>query len=239
MIATVVAFICKEPLTEIIFAPANESFITFRLLRESAQQLNLSILEQLTPPPISIINTQMAGQFNLHIAISFWTALIATTPFILLQMWLFVKPALSANVIRKFRGGVLLVSLLFFTGVSFGYFVISPLAINFLSNYQLNSNIQNMIEFSSYLSTVMNISLAAGIAFQLPLLVHILSSIGILSANMLRKYRRHAIAIIVIASAILTPPDIISQILLTIPLLALYELSITIAARNRRGKTTK
>lgn len=232
LIFAIVAFIFKDYLSAILFAPSHASFVTFTLLRDATQIVGFSMPTELTPEPIAFINTQMAGQFNLHLSISFWAAIIATVPFILLQMWLFIKPALSQEMIGKFGGGVAFVSLLFFVGVAFGYFVIAPLAINFLTNYSFDEQITNMIATNSYISTVMNISLAGGIAFQLPFLVRVLAGVGVLSADDMRKYRRVAIAAIVIASAILTPPDLFSQVLLIIPLLALYEMSIIIAKRS-------
>ncbi|MFR9582294.1 MAG: twin-arginine translocase subunit TatC [Rikenellaceae bacterium] len=231
VIFAILAFINKEILTEVIFAPSKESFVTFRLLRDMLGSMALPQVSEFAPPPLVIINTQMSGQFNMHLSISLWAAIIATVPFMLLQVWLFVKPALSKEMIHSFRGGVFMVSILFFIGVGFGYFMISPLAINFLTTYELSSSITNMIAMSSYLSTVMNISLAGGVAFQLPFLVRVFAGIGFLSADMMRRYRRLAIALIVVASAILTPPDLFSQVLLAIPLLGLYEISIMIAKR--------
>ena len=144
-------------------------------------------------------------------------------------MWRFIKPALHKNEKIKVRGVVFFSSILFFTGVLFGYFVVSPLSINFLGGYFVSSMIENQISFSSYINTVSILTLANGLIFQLPIFVYFLSKAGILTESFMRKYRKHSLVIILILSAIITPPDVTSQILLSLPVLFLYEISIKIS----------
>jgi sec-independent protein translocase protein TatC len=133
-------------------------------------------------------------------------------------------------------GATFFVSLLFLLGIAFGYFVVTPLSINFLASYQLDESIVNEFNISSYISTLVTLTLGCGIMFQLPMLAFVLSKMGIITPAFMRQYRKHAIVIILIVAAIITPPDVISQILISIPLFLLYEISILISARVMRSK---
>ncbi|MFR9537470.1 MAG: twin-arginine translocase subunit TatC [Rikenellaceae bacterium] len=233
-----IAFILKENMIEVIFAPSKADFIFNRwmfALSERLLQPTLAINQGV----LDIVNTKMAGQFNLHLKASIVAGIVCSMPVILWQLWAFIKPAISANVQRRSDWMILQVMLLFFVGLLFGYTFISPLAINFLVNYNFSDNITNLIEVPSYLSTVINISLAAAFIFQLPHLVFVLSRIGVLSSAAMKKYRRIAIVIIVTISAIITPPDIFSQVLIAIPFYALYECGIIVAQREERRKSSR
>ena len=235
LVVAVVAFIFKGFVLDIIFAPMKPDFITNRLFCRLAALTGVDAL-CINQSPVDIINTKMAGQFNLHIKSSFIFGLIVAIPFILWQLWLFVKPALTPEVQMQSRKIVWYATGCFFIGLAFGYVMIAPLSINFLVNYNVSSSIANMIEVSSYLSLVLGVSLAAAVIFQLPLIVRILSTIGLLQSSLMRKYRRVSIALIVIIAAIITPPDVFSQMLVAIPLYGLYEYGILIAERIEKKR---
>lgn len=184
----------------------------------------------------NMINTSLGGQFNLHMQVALVTAIVIAVPYLLWEIWRFIRPALTDYERRKSSRFVYYVSLCFFVGLAFGYFLIVPLSINFLANYQVSQEIVNMIDVKSYLSTVLHVSLACAIVFQLPLLVYFLARMGIITSGFLKKYRRHAIVILAILSAIITPPDLFSLILVVIPLYGLYEYSIVLAAKVERKK---
>jgi len=176
----------------------------------------------------------MAGQFTAHIKISLIGGLVLAFPYVFYEFWKFIKPALYDNEQKVARGAVLAISLLFFIGVLFGYYVICPLSINFLVNYRVSDLALNNPQLMSYVSLVGSICLAGGIIFELPVIVLFLSRIGLLSPEFLKKYRKHAIIVILIIAAIITPPDVFSQTLVAIPLVLLYEISIAISKRTIR-----
>ena len=206
----------KGDIINIVFYPSDSDFITNRLF-----SLNVNTLE--------LYNTKIAGQFMLHIKASAVGALIIAFPYIIGQLWGFVKPALSKSAKRRTRLIVWKIVFWFFLGVAFSYFVIAPIGINFLANYVASDSINNLIDVSSYVSTVLGVCLAAGLVFQLPLLIRLLASIGIISSDWLKKNRKIAIVVILALSALITPPDVISQLLIFMPFYGLYEYGISIA----------
>ena len=180
-------------------------------------------------PPLQ--NIDMAGQFTSHIMVSMIAGLVVSFPYILFEMWRFIKPGLEQNE-RKYASGIVFwASLLFLSGVLFGYYLIAPLSVNFFFTYSISAEVQTLPTLSTYVSTVTGVVLAAGVVFELPLIVYFLSKVGILSPEILRSYRKHFVVAALILSAIITPPDIFSQILVTIPLIFLYEISISISGR--------
>lgn len=235
LVLAVVAFIYKGIILDVIFAPMQPDFITNRFFDWLSGVTGVDAI-RINSGEVNIVNTKMAGQFNLHIKSSIMGALVVAIPYLLWQFWLFIKPALTIEIQRKTRFFVFQTSVWFFIGLSFGYFAIAPLAVNFLTGYDVSSMITNMIDVSSYLSTVIGVSFAAAIIFQLPLLVTLLSTIGILKAALMRRYRKVAFAIIIVVAAIITPPDVFSQVLIAIPLYGLYEYGITIADRIEKRK---
>lgn len=176
----------------------------------------------------------MAGQFATHITVSLVVGLIAGFPYLFFEFWRFVRPALYSKEKKHARGSIFYTSFLFALGVSFGYYVITPLSIHFLGSYNVSSQVINQINLTSYISTITSIVLASGIIFELPILIFFLSKIGLVSPEFLRKYRKHSIILILILSAIITPPDIFSQILVCLPLLILYEVGIGISKRIQK-----
>ncbi len=229
----ILAFLHKTLVFDtIILGPSKSDFFTSRLLCWLGKNTFAHTDKLcLNSEPIMLQNIQMAGQFTSHIKISLIAGLVLGFPYVFYEIWRFIKPALYPKELKSARGAVIAISSLFFTGVLFGYYVICPLSINFLTNYQVSALAVNNIQLMSYISLVASICLASGIMFELPIVVMFFSRIGILSPEFLKKYRRHAIIVILIIAAIITPPDVFSQILVTLPLLLLYEMSIGLSKR--------
>lgn len=225
------AFVCKELLMRIIMGPMSPEFPTNRLFGYLADLLSSDTL-RINSAPLTLINTAMAGQFNLHLSLAFHTALILTIPYLLGELWGFVKPALTERELRASRMFVFNVTLCFATGLLFGYYVLAPLAVNFLAGYTVSGSISNMIDISSYMSLVLNLSFTSGVVFLLPVAVDILSRAGIVTDAFMKRFRRHALVVLAAMSALITPPDAVSMILVLVPLYGLYELGIHIAARR-------
>jgi sec-independent protein translocase protein TatC len=172
----------------------------------------------------------MAGQFSTDVIVSFFSGLILSLPYVVWEFWRFIKPALHEQERKNTKGFVFYVSSLFLTGILFGYYLILPLSVNFLGNYKVSSEVYNQISLGSYISTTITLCMASGIVFQLPILVYILSRLGLVTPEFMRKYRKHSIIVILFISAVITPPDITSQILVAIPIVILYEISIFISS---------
>jgi sec-independent protein translocase protein TatC len=178
----------------------------------------------------------MAGQFITHMKVSAILGFVVAFPYVFWEFWRFVKPALYEKEIRSTRGLVFITSFLFILGVAFGYFLIVPFSINFLGSYQVDPSVENEINLNSYITVVSMISLASGILFELPIVVYFLSKVGLVTPAIMKQYRKHAIVIILILSAVITPPDVTSQILIAIPIVVLYELSIGISRRVQKKR---
>lgn len=236
LVFTIAAWIFqKEIFGGIIMAPSKSTFWTNRMLCKLA---DLTGVEGLCFKQADFIlqNREVSGQFMFALTQSIMVGLLFAFPYFFWEIWRFVKPGLKMKEAKAATGAVFWVSILFFTGVAFGYFVVSPMAINFLANFKLDESIQNQYDISDYLSLLSTMTLACGVTFQLPMIAFVLSQVGVLTPAFMREYRRHAIVVILILAAIITPsPDMISQLLVTLPLLALYEVSIVVSARvNKR-----
>ncbi|MDD5506718.1 MAG: twin-arginine translocase subunit TatC [Bacteroidales bacterium] len=231
---TIVAFLNRKTLfDEILLAPKDADFITNRWLCRLADLVSTPAL-CFKDFSLNIVNLTMAGQFMTHMYISVAAGLILAVPYVLWEIWRFVKPALKFKE-RKYSGGaVLVMSLLFLTGILFSYFLIVPLTLNFLGSYTVSDMIQNQISLKSYLSTVVSLTFSTGLVFELPVFVYFFSRIGLLTPAFMRKSRKYALVIILIIAAIITPPDVFSQTMVAIPLYGLYEISIFISARVNR-----
>lgn len=229
----VVAFIFGENLMSVVTGPMESWFPTNRLFARLADVMSSDVL-RINSNPVQLINTAMAGQLNLHLSLAFHTSLLLVIPYLLWELWSFVRPALTDMEQRRGRYFVMQVSLCFFAGAAFGYFMLAPLSVNFLSSYQVSGAIANMIDISSYMSLVMNMTFVCGLIFLLPILVSLLSGMGIITADFMRKYRRHSIVVLAVLAAFITPPDAVSMILVLLPLYGLYELSILVAVRGER-----
>jgi sec-independent protein translocase protein TatC len=236
-VLSLVAFFNKDILFgEIILGPSKVSFWTYRMLCRLGQYLGQ---EGLCVQKIDFIlqNRTMAGQFTTHITTSFVAGVVVGFPYFFWEIWRFVRPGLYSTEKNLTRGAVAFVTILFGTGVAFGYYVLTPLTINFLANYKISDEIENQIDLSSYISTVMMLVLACGIMFELPAIVLVAARAGLVSAKLMRQFRRHAVIAILIVAAILTPsPDMMSQIIMSIPLYTLYEFSILLAAMADRER---
>ena len=225
-----VLFALKGIVLDVVLAPILENFPTNRFFNYMAEMMGSEALK-ISPDNVELYNTKMAGQFLLHIKSSLVGAFIIAFPYLIWELWLFVKPALPPHQRKKSFRYVLETPVWFLLGLLFGYFIIAPLAINFLGNYQVSEQINNIIGVDSFMNTVISVSFAAAIAFQLPLLIRLLATMGIVTSEGMRQYRKVAVAALLIFAAIITPPDVVSQVLIFIPCYFLYEYGITIAAR--------
>lgn len=233
----IVLFSLKGIVLDIVFAPIRETFPTNQFFAWLAKVLGTEALD-INPENVELFNNKMAGQFLLHIKSSVVGAFIIAFPYLIWELWLFVKPALPPHQRKRSIRYVLETPIWFVMGLLFGYYIISPLAINFLGNYQVSDQISNIIDVSSFMTTVISVSFAAAVAFQLPLLIRLLATMGIVSSNGMRQYRKVAAVALLVFAAIITPPDIISQCLIFVPCYILYEYGIGIAERieKRRAK---
>lgn len=228
---TIAAFISVDFIfNTVIFGPARPDFWTFKMLCKVGEFINSSAIciEEI---PFKMQSRKMTGQFTMHITSSFVIGIIVAFPYIFWEFWRFISPGLHLNERKISRGAVFFVTLLFSIGVMFGYYIMSPLAINFLANYQVSEIVYNEFDITSYVSTISTLVLGSGILFQLPIVVYFLSKIGIVTPALMKSYRKHAIVVILVLGAMLTPPDPLSQVLIAFPLFGLYEMSILISKR--------
>lgn len=234
LIFAIIAFIFKNIVfNKIILAPKLPEFITNRLLCDFGRAINILTL-CINTKPLEVISIKMAGQFSMHIMVSLIAGFVVSFPYVFWEFWRFIVPALYSKEKKHARGAVFYSSLLFLLGVLFGYFIIVPLSVNFLGSYSVSEQVTNQINLISYVSTVASVVMAAGIVFELPILVYFLSKAGLITPNFLKRYRKHALVLILALSAIITPPDIFSQIMVAFPLIILYEIGIGISRRIMR-----
>lgn len=235
IVFSVVAFFFRDFFfNTIILLPSDTGFITYRVLCKLGTLLNIDSL-CFQSVSLNLINIELGGQFRYHLLISIIAGIIVAFPYIALQLWWFIKPALKENEKKSAKGAVAYISGLFMTGILFGYFIIAPLTINFLANYELSANIKNQITIGSYISTLAMLTLSMGLVFELPVLVYLLTKIRILTSSFLRKYRKHSIVLIFILAGFITPStDAFSQILVALPLYILFEISIFISKRAEK-----
>ncbi len=220
----------------VIMGPSRPDFWTYRILCKLGDLLHSDGF-CITKINISLINTEMAGQFTLQINSCLLIGITLGFPYLLYEIWLFVKPALHEKERKAATGFVFYASFLFVLGILFGYYVITPESVNFLSSYTISPSIQNLFDMDSYLSSVATLTLATGIVFQLPILVYILSSLGILTPKFMKAGRRYAVVVILIISAIITPtPDMMTMTIVSIPLFILYEVGIVVAGVVEKRK---
>jgi sec-independent protein translocase protein TatC len=234
----IVAYIYSKIIFDyILLAPKNSDFFTNRMLCKLGGLINSPSL-CINNKPLDLINISMSGQFSVDMMVSMVAGLIIASPFVFWEFWRFIAPALHQNERKNARGAVFAISFLFILGIVFGYYMIVPFSLHFLGTYSVSDQIKNQINLTSYFSTVASVTLASGFVFELPILAYFFSKIGLLTPQFMRKYRKHAIIVILIIAAIITPPDVFSQTLVSIPLIALYEVSIVISAiiYNKRNK---
>ena len=235
----VLAFIAKDILfNKFLLWPIQKDFPTNELFKQIASQTGWDLL-LLNQTPYKFINTQWAGQFLVHLRVAFIAGVVASAPYIFWEFWRFLRPALYSHEERVARGAVAGMSALFFIGVLFGYFLLIPISSEFMMNYSVSSQVETIVEIGNYASTFTSLILAAGILFELPVVIIILTKVGIVTASSLKFYRRHAFVALLILSAIITPPDIFSQLLVCGPLIILYEISIMVAKRIEKKRKLK
>ena len=232
----ILAFIFKNFLFDhVILAPKNPAFFTNRLLCHLGEIFNSPSL-CINTKPLNLININMSGQLTTQFAVAMVAGVILAFPVVLWEFWKFFRPALKPKEAKYAQGTVFAASALFFIGVCFGYFMLSPLSIHFLSTYEISAEVTNQINIRSYISTLSSIVLATGLIFELPIITFFLTKVGLITPTFMRKYRKHAIVLIFIIAAIITPPDVFSQTLVAIPLLLLYEVSIFISSGVMKQK---
>jgi sec-independent protein translocase protein TatC len=225
LVFSVVIWIFQEWIMEHVFLSMNKkAFITFQLL---CDYFSICIDEI----PIKMQSMTMGGQFSYALTMSFMGGFVFSFPYVFFQLWSFVKPGLKLNEINATKGIVLYVSLLFFLGIIFGYFIVAPLSVQFFGSYQISKEIENNFTISSYMGTIISTIFYSGLLFLLPVVSYILTRIGLITPDFLRKYRKHSIVVVLTVAAIITPPDVISQIIVSIPILILYEIGILVSGR--------
>ncbi|MGO4913039.1 twin-arginine translocase subunit TatC [Leeuwenhoekiella sp. W20_SRS_FM14] len=230
VIVGVVAFIFKDFIfDDIIFAPARPDFISYDFLCRMANIFG-SDKGCVNEMNFIIQNRTMGGQFNAAIWTSIIVGVVVAFPYVIYEFWKFISPGLYENERKNSRGFIIISSLLFFLGVLFGYYVIAPLSINFLANFTVGEQVKNEFDIDSYIGLVRASALAAGLIFELPIIMYFFTKIGLVTPEFLRKYRKYALIIVLVISAVITPPDISTQVIVSIPILILYEVSIFISA---------
>ena len=236
LVLAIIAFIFRNYLFDyVLLAPKNPDFFTNRFLCDLATKFNAPDL-CINTTPLKLQNIKLAGQFSASIMVSLYTGVVIAFPYIIWEMWRFISPALYENERKHARGSVAAISIMFFTGALFGYFIIVPLMINFLGGWQVSAEIVNDVTLEDYLDRITFIPLATGIIFELPILMIFLTKVGIITPEFMIQYRRHAIIVLMIVASIITPPDVFSMILVVLPLLLLYEASILLTKRTLRKK---
>jgi sec-independent protein translocase protein TatC len=225
----------------VLFGPARPDFITYRALCHLSRLLHLgdSLCVE-NKVAFNLVNTQMWGQLTMYMWGTFIAGFILTIPYILWELWKFIAPALKPTELKYARGFVLTASLLFLLGVAFAYFIIVPWTVNFLNDFKMSkTQINNLLNVSSYVSTVTTLVVWMGVIFELPMVTYILTAIGIISPEFLKKYRKHAVVIVLIVAALIAPPDVASQVFISIPLYLLFEVSIFVSKYAEKRKTIK
>ena len=230
LIMGIAAFVAKDFIFDVlIFGPKKSDFPTYKGLCNISKLLGLDESLCFKELPFSVQSRKVAGQFSVHIWTSVTAGFIAAFPYVLYEFWKFIAPAMYDNERKNSRGFIIISSSLFFLGVLFGYYVITPLSLNFLGGYQVSKEVLNEFDIDSYIALVRSSVIACGLIFELPIVMYFLAKVGLVTPQFLRKYRKFALVIVLILSAIITPPDIVSQIIVAIPILILYEVSIIIS----------
>lgn len=230
VVAATAAFLAKGFIFDILlFGPTNADFYTYDILCRLSTAVGVEGGFCFDEMPFTIQSRTMGGQFSAHVWTAITAGFIISFPYVIYEFWRFISPGMYTNERNTARGFIFISSVLFFAGVLFGYYLVTPLSINFLGKYQVSEMVLNEFDIGSYISLVRSSVLACGLIFELPIIIYFLTKIGLVTAEFLRKYRKYALVIVLILAAIITPPDVISQIIVAIPVLVLYEVSILIA----------
>jgi sec-independent protein translocase protein TatC len=226
----------------VIMGPTRNDFISYRALCSISHRLGMGDSLCMPPMELNLQVTSVSGTFMSSITIAFVGGIIVAIPYVLYEIWLFVKPALKPEELKHTRGVIFWVSIFFFMGAAFGYFLLAPFTFNFLANYKIGTAgiLQYRPMLSDYLDSLIDITLGAGLAFELPMASWVLSKMGLITPGFLRTYRKYAYVALLVIAAIITPsPDWGSQLIVVIPLVMLYELSILISARVNKAEQKK
>lgn len=226
-------FCFKNETFKILLAPHNYDFVTFRYIEQLINSLGLDF--HYTEYHVSLINTELSAQFMTHVTVSCLLACLLASPYIVFELFRFVSPALYESEKKKSYLVIVIVYALFLFGLLMSYFVIFPISFQFLANYQVDDEIVNTITLNSYISTFTTLTFLMGVIFQLPVFAYVLGRMGFVNANMLKQYRAYALIIIMVIAAVITPPDLFTLVLVTIPIYALYEVSILILKRSAKS----
>jgi sec-independent protein translocase protein TatC len=240
LIIACVAFLMRHFIFDtIIFGPKSMDFPTYRFFCKLATSMHIDSDFCADELPFLIQSRTMGGQFSAHIMTSIWAGFIIAFPYVIYEFWKFISPGLYEKERRNSKGFIGVASFLFFLGVLFGYYVIAPLSINFLGTYQVSSEVQNQFDIGSYISTLRTSVIASGLVFELPIVIFFLTKIGLVTPAVLKKYRKISLVVVLVVAAIITPPDITSQVIVSIPILILYEASIYISGYVLRQEAKK
>ena len=235
-----VAFVMKDFIFDtVLFGPKKMDFPTYKLFCKIGTFLGIDSDFCADELPFTIQSRLMAGQFSAHIWTSIWAGFIVGFPYVLFEMWKFISPGLHAEEQKYSKGFIFTASLLFFMGALFGYYVVAPLSINFLGTYQVSSEVTNEFDLASYVATVRTSVIACGLIFELPIIVYFLTKVGLVTPEILRKYRKISLVVVLILAAVITPPDIASQVVVALPILILYQISIYISKRVLKRQAKK
>lgn len=232
VIAATIAFLAKHFIFDVLlFGPSRADFWTYEALCRLSNVFGVGAESGFCfdKMPFGIQSRTMGGQFSAHVWTAITAGFIISFPYIIYEFWKFIAPGLHSNERSTARGFILVSSLLFFIGVLFGYYLITPLSINFLGKYQVSEQVVNEFDLGSYISLVRSSVIACGLIFELPIVIYFLTKIGLVTPQFLIKYRKFSLVIVLVISAIITPPDVLSQIIVAIPILILYEISIIIS----------
>jgi sec-independent protein translocase protein TatC len=236
VVLTIFSFVYIDKIFEnVIFAPAKPNFITFQWMCKLGQLVGADGL-CVDEIPFKVQSRFMTGQFTMSIMAAFVIGVVIAFPYVIWEIWRFIRPGLHLSERKYSRGAVAAISFLFLSGVLFGFYVMAPLMIYFLANYTISDMIVNEFDITSYVSTVVTMVFGSGLLFQLPVVIYFLSKMGIVTPAFLRKYRKHSVIVILVIAAIVTPPDPLSQTLIAIPLYMLFEISILISAWVEKKK---
>ncbi|WP_395053500.1 twin-arginine translocase subunit TatC [Flavobacterium sp.] len=228
--ASLVFFVSDFIFDQIIFGPTKADFITYTFFCDLSHWLGFADSICVTEMDFKIQNTNMEGQVTMLIWTCITAGFILTFPYILYLLWNFITPALYEKERKNAKFFIFISSILFFLGVLFGYFIIVPMSVNFFATFTVSDVVKNEFNVDSYISLIKTSVIACGLFFELPIVIFFLSKLGLVTAQLLRKYRKYGIVVILIVAAIVTPPDVVSQIIVSIPMLLIYEISIFISA---------
>ena len=230
IMAIIAYFFADFIFNELIFGPTDPNFITYQFFCDASHYLGFADSICITELNFIIQNTEMEGQVNIFVWVCITAGFILAFPYILWQFWKFISPALYEKERKNAKLFIFIASVLFFLGVTFGYLVIVPMSVNFLATFSISNVVKNQFSIASYVSMVKTAVIASGLFFELPVIIYFLAKLGLVTADFLRKYRKYAVVIVLIVAAIITPPDVVSQTTVAIPMLIIYEASIFIAA---------